>query len=450
LVPFQAGSPVFKNGRELASLAPVSSALTRFRHFCFQGFRVSAWVHFFARGAGPADGFPAFDIVIPPSGGGKLIYVCANFGFSADGGITWTASTTPAEARAMAVDPQNPAVIYLSAPNKGLVKSQDGGLTWTVLPSSPVITSGTLTAVLHNPLVVDGMQSSTVYYGTDHGLFISRDSGSTWSQSTTGIASGDTAMRDITGSKASSGTVYLLAGSPDAASVDLYQSTDHGASWSPLASTLDAERIVPDPVNPSVIYLSGLVSHAIYKSTDGGHIFVPSDSGMPQGGPSLIISGPTGTLIPLTAVPNTFLSTIGNAGVFRSQDAAASWSLSTSGISAWFGLDVAFDPSKPSTVYLATSNCGGIWKSTDTGATWTNLRRNSANAIAVDPFDSAHLLAAASGEGLIESHDGGSTWQTVTNLPPRPVALLSSQPSLFILFKTARYSFRRNLGKLES
>lgn len=65
-------------------------------------------------------------------------------------------------------------------------------------------------------------------------------------------------------------------------------------------------------------------------------------------------------------------------------------------------------------------NGGGIFKSSDGGATWGNLRQDSAHAIAIDPFNGMHLLAAAFDEGLIESHDGGTTWQKVTTLPPPP------------------------------
>lgn len=364
------------------------------------------------------DSGPAFDIAIPASGSGKVIYVCDDFGFSADGGATWTPITTPAGTRAMAVDPNNRAVIYLSAPGKGVLKSSDAGMTWALLPSSPVIGSTSVTATLHNPLAIDATQSSTIYYGTDHGMFVSKDSGAIWNPSTTGFAGFDTAIRDVA---VKGPSVFALAGQGTSAVANLYQSTDHGTSWTPLASGLDGERIVPDPASSTTLYLYGLQIHAVYKSTDGGHTFNPSDSGMPSGssGPLAVI-GPSGILLPLTTSPTTFLATIGGVGIFRSQDAAASWGLSTQGVSAWFGDAVAFDPSVPSTIYLTATNGGGIFKSTDSGVTWGNLRHDNAHAIAIDPFNSAHLLAAATDEGLIESNDGGTSWHTITTLPPPP------------------------------
>src|SRR5205807_5424223 len=89
---------------------------------------------------------PVFDIAVPASGNGSVIDICdGNFARSLDGGATWTEIALPANARAMAVDPQNRSLLYMSAPGTGVLKSSDGGTTWAVLPSSPVITSGSAT-----------------------------------------------------------------------------------------------------------------------------------------------------------------------------------------------------------------------------------------------------------------------------------------------------------------
>lgn len=365
------------------------------------------------------DTSPAFDIAIPASGGGSIIYICTgSFAVSQDAGATWKVVATPSQARGMAVTPQDRSIIYLSVPGRGVLKSQDS--TWSLLSGSPVIASGSSTAVLHNPIQVDLRQNSTVYYGTDHGMFVSRDGGSTWTQSTTGFAPGDIAVRDVS-TDAANTTVFALAGDPTSTVASLYQSTDHGASWTALSFGLDAERIVPDLQSANVLYLSGLQLHAVYKSTDGGKTFIPSDTGMPSGttsGTGLVLSGPTGTFMPFSTRASTFLSSIGGAGIFRSMDGAQTWSFSSAGLSAWQGQAIAFDPQQPTTVYLATSQ--GVFKSTDSGLTWVEIQAQSSLAIAVDPFQSMHLLAELSLKGLFESHDGGTTWTAVTSLPPIP------------------------------
>src|SRR5262249_42962881 len=126
----------------------------------------------------------------------------------------------------------------------------------------------------------------------------------------------------------------------------------------------------------------------------------------------------TGTLMPFSARANTFLSTIGGAGIFRSTDAAQSWAFASAGLSAWQGLSIAVDPQQPSVIYLATSQA--VFKSLDSGTTWTEIQGRGSLSIAVDPFQSSHLLAEVSGQGLFESNDRGTTWAAVTNLPPPP------------------------------
>jgi photosystem II stability/assembly factor-like uncharacterized protein len=315
--------------------------------------------------------------------------------------------------------PAKPAAESTSFPPAAVINASIPDSATELLASSPVITVGSRTAVLHNPLTVDLRQSATVYYGTDHGLFISHDGGVTWSQSSNGISASDAVVADVSADPADTSRVFVLIGPSTSTTVNLYETTDQGKSWTLLASGLDAQRVVPDPTTATTLYLYGLLTHAAYKSVDGGHSFAPSDAGLPVGAASSAFSL-NGTFIPLSATPNTSLLTIGGLGVFRSQNAAASWSFASDGISAWFGVVVAFDPTVPTTVYFGAGNLGGIWKSTDSGITWVNLRRDEPHAIAVDPFNSSHVLIAAFDEGLIETQDGGTTWRKVTTLPPPP------------------------------
>jgi len=367
---------------------------------------------------------------------GQVLYVSSvrntlgTFYSSTDGGVTWKTSHALSSGSAniggMAVDPQNYATVYLSAPGLGVVKSIDQGATWTLLSSSPVITTGSSPSVLHNPIAVDLKNTSTIYYGTDHGLYITTDGGSTWKASTIGIASGDVQIQDVAVDSANPSIVFLLAGITNSSFSDLYESTNAGNAWTPLATGLDAERVVPDPNNANIIYLSGLVCHAAYKSSDGGHTFIASDTGTPTAGsscPSGAIGffGPTGTIIPLKSSANSFLLVSNGAGVYQTNNGAQSWSVSNTGLSAFNGDALAVDPEKPATIYFGSQNGGGIFKSTDTGMTWTNLRNgDSIWDIAVDPFDSTHILAVAYEEGLIASHDGGNTWTNISSHLPTP------------------------------
>ena len=82
--------------------------------------------------------------------------------------------------------------------------------------------------------------------------------------------------------------------------------------------------------------------------------------------------------------------------------------------------DIAIDPSGGSDqkIYLAT--LGGIWKSTDGGATWApktdRLPWNQMGAVAIDPTNPSIIYAGAiftPGPSLFRSIDGGETWSVV-------------------------------------
>ncbi|WP_283335514.1 hypothetical protein [Rhodococcus sp. IEGM 1307] len=122
-------------------------------------------------------------------------------------------------------------------------------------------------------------------------------------------------------------------------------------------------------------------------------------------------------------------------GVWHSPDAGMTWQ------SLWHdqpSLNVgslAIDPQQPDTIYCGTGEANlsadshpgiGVMRSLDAGATWQMLAPAATlglprriGALAVDPFDSQHLLAGGVGHrpqdaaGLFVSRDGGLSWGRV-------------------------------------
>lgn len=76
---------------------------------------------------------------------------------------------------------------------------------------------------------------------------------------------------------------------------------------------------------------------------------------------------------------------------------------------------IVLDPNAPNTMYAGACS-GGLFKSTDAGATWqrvsslTGATRGCVNAIAVDPHDSNILYASRFADGIFKSTDGGTNW----------------------------------------
>lgn len=93
--------------------------------------------------------------------------------------------------------------------------------------------------------------------------------------------------------------------------------------------------------------------------------------------------------------------------------------------------DIEIDPSNPNTVYVGTGDPnisglpfigGGVFKSTDAGATWTNIGLTDTritSRILVDPTNPERIYVGTMGipfepttdKGLYRSLDGGETWE---------------------------------------
>lgn len=157
----------------------------------------------------------------------------------------------------------------------------------------------------------------------------------------------------------------------------------------PYSGVINAIAI--DPLHPDVIY-AGTDKAGVFKTTDGGGSWVTANDGLgvhnaievyafviDQKDPSVIIVG-TGD------------------GIFRSKNHGLTWALvkrKHDGVSS-----LAIDPSNDKIIYAGLrASFGGanILKSTDRGATWTDLVRvpttEPVSTIAIDPTNSKTIFA---------------------------------------------------------
>jgi len=140
--------------------------------------------------------------------------------------------------------------------------------------------------------------------------------------------------------------------------------------------------------------------------------------------------------------PNVYYIGTPGGGVWKTEDGGRVWkpifdSVPVASIGA-----LAVSPSNPQIVYVATgeqTRGDGVYKSTDSGATWTNIglrETHVINGIFVDPHDPEIVLIGAAGDhtsgaerGVYKTIDGGKNWKKVLHTDTETgVADLESDP----------------------
>ncbi len=215
------------------------------------------------------------------------------------------------------------------------------------------------------------------------------------------------------------------------------------------------------PQDPSTIYVA-TASGGIWKSTNKGTTWTPifddqpvstfGDIAIAPSDPSVIWAG--------TGEQNNRQSTSWGNGVYRSDDAGATWT--------HVGLDdtrhigrIRVDPHDPDVAYVAAlgnlwapGRARGVFKTVDGGATWEQVlfvdTLTGAVDLVMDPSDPNTLYAAAyqrlrrawgfngggPGSGIYKTTDGGRTWHELTNGIPAGdegrigLAIAESNPSV--------------------
>jgi photosystem II stability/assembly factor-like uncharacterized protein len=247
-------------------------------------------------------------------------------------------------------------------------------------------------------LAIDPSNPAIVYVGTSGGVFKSTDFGASWSAVSTGLPAGYI-PRTLALDPRTPSTVYAGGSCGVYGPCGIYKSHDGGASWTAINAGLEdvifVESLAIDPIDPDVIYagtqacLEGFCHIAgVFKTTDGGASWGGANSGLPVGDGFSFI----GSLVIDPQHPNVVYAA-SNDGIFKTVDAGVSWNRLRAG-----GIAVAIDPRNLNTLYATGL---GVWKSTNGGASWSAAssglpKADCCASLAVDPQDPNVVYAALS------------------------------------------------------
>lgn len=330
--------------------------------------------------------------VVPASGGGagrinciafhptnnNKIYVgaaCGGVWQTNDGGLTWSSTTDQLASISIAdiaIDPINPDNIYVATGDgygyevgsfwggtytAGVMKSTDGGLTWT----QSGLTYNQSQSEIIQRLIINPQSPNILLACTRNSIYRTSNSGATW----TPVQSGH--FYDMEFSTQNPSIVYACDNSY------LFRSTNGGITftqYSNLITSPGRTSIAVTPADTNVVFAL-TESGNFYRSTNGGLTFVSQASPIPGATfygyyDCVLAASPVDPQRAIVAGMNMFLS----------DDGGASWNSigNGGGPNSYVHVDnhaLAFLPG--SNITFFSGNDGGFFKTTDSGNGWTDL-----------------------------------------------------------------------------
>jgi photosystem II stability/assembly factor-like uncharacterized protein len=334
--------------------------------------------------------------------------------------------TSTGRLTAIAVHPNDSDIIYVGGAQGGVWKTIDGGTSWMPLTDGQCsLAMGSIAIDPVNPEIVyagTGEQhfSGSSYYGC--GVLRSEDGGATWTQLGAGVFVREGASNArISRIDLDPATAGAVAGTTVLAASDfgLYRSTDGGATWTPVLSGI-ATDLIRDPTNPQLLY-AGIRRVGVSRSIDGGATWTSLTVGLPTSevGRINLALAPSSPLTLFASIQHKSESDL--LGIWKSTDGGDSWaklpdSAASCGSQCWYNMTIAVHPTDPNTVYF-----GGVslFRSTNGGVNFSDIRGGihvDQHHLTFDPQKPETLFVGNDG-GIYVSTNGGGEWTSLnTNL----------------------------------
>ncbi|PQJ20345.1 T9SS type A sorting domain-containing protein [Nonlabens tegetincola] len=365
---------------------------------------------------------------------------------STDAGINWTPLSDfigRIGVSAIEIDPNNSNIIYIGtgdddagdSPSIGMLKSTDGGLTFN--PTGLVFAGNSRNI---SEIYVDPNDSNKLFISANNGFYRSTNGGQTVVRTFQGN------VKDIKLNHADSNIIYL------ATDESFYRSTDNGVTFTsvtaglPLPNNVGRIVIGVTPANSNYVYLlyaQGDMSFGgIYRSTNGGSSFTRRDNGSTDILESsqawfdlaLEVSETDPNSI-YTGCLNVWKSTTGGSSFFKIND----WNNPTG--AAYTHADIHQIRQFGNELFVCSD--GGIYKSTDTAVTFTDLTGSAQISqfyrIAVSPTNSADMIGGLQDNGGFTRTN--NAWSNYYGADGMDTGINPQNPNI-------RYGFTQNGGGL--
>jgi photosystem II stability/assembly factor-like uncharacterized protein len=285
-----------------------------------------------------------------------------------------------------------------------------------------------------------------IYAGTQDGPYRTTDAGERWER--VGFPTEAEAIYAITYHPTRSNVLY--AGGENAA---LYKSEDGGDTWKRLVNAkspghcdmnfpVRVIRIAVDPRRPDDVYVALEVSGVI-RSSDGGETFTDLSAPLIELADQPHLKSRIGSDIDAEGMLDSHAITVSPAapgtpflavrmGLFRGDDRGASWNDMQVGRYSplTYCRDVLVSPHDPRTLYAclstaARANDGTLYRSDDLGVSWRRIDHGvkatgTMMSVTIDRSDPKRIYCATRTGQIFGTEDEGVSWREYP-LPPNVV-----------------------------
>jgi len=347
---------------------------------------------------------------------------------------------------AVAMHPSDASTIYIGAASGGIFKSENAGLSWIpVFDDALSLSIGDVEIATSDPDILyvgtgepNAGGGSLAYDG--FGIYRSDDAGNSWEY--LGLEE-----------SGSIGRVVIHPENPDIVYVaamgrlfsnnterGVFKSSDGGQNWDQVLFKTDstgAIDLVMHPDDPDILYAAlwervrtpdrrnyGGPSCGIYKTIDGGNSWMELSNGLPSPSPGIGRIGIDISRSDPSILYAIYADNIGYfAGIYKTTDDGESWvrtndedlSNMYQSYGWWFGR-IHVDPTDPDIAFPIGFD---LYKTSNGGNSYSFISESvhvDQHDLVAHPTDNQFLILGNDG-GIYMSHNGGSSWDHLENLP---------------------------------
>ena len=339
----------------------------------------------------------------------------------------------------IAIHPTHPHTWYVAVGSGGVWKTTNAGTTWTsIFDGQSVYSTGCITIDPHNSHKIwlgTGENVGGRHVAWGDGIYVSEDGGNTWKNK--GLKESQH-ISEIIVHPTDPNIVWVAAQGPlwnSGGERGFYMSKDGGTTWE---RTLGDDEwtgvtdIAVDPRDPDVIYAATWQRHrtvaaymgggplsGIWKSTDGGQNWSELKTGLPSGN-----MGKIGIAIS-PQKPDILYAAIEldrtKGGVYKSTNQGASWTKQSDAVSGATGphyyQELYASPHEFDKLYLMDVR---VQVSSDGGKNFQRMQerdKHSDNHAIVFREDDPNYIMIGTDAGIYESFDNTDNWRFIDNLP---------------------------------